>query len=140
MREEELMIGDLVYERLAGKDRVVRLNIDAFAKHYDELYRCYGYEDTSFGRLVPIPLTSEFLEKNGYEFVEDSMISISAAKLLDDYTSISFQFCNNKDCYFQLHHCGAGSYEIRKYIKYVHQLQHILRECGLEEMANKFEI
>ena len=125
MKVTELMIGDWV--TLNGVD-------------YKWQWTHHDFTASEFNTLEPIPLTPEILEKNGFEFVDDSIISISAAKLLDDYTSIYFQFCNNNDCYFQLHHYGAGSYEIRKYVKYVYELQHALRLCGLNELADNFII
>lgn len=139
MKAEELMIGDWVNiteKNLSGNYQVKEV----------KRYKVYG---VVVGRsyfmwdecIEPIPLTPEILEKNGFEFVEDSKISISCSKLLDDNcTSINIQFYDNRSCYFRLCYYGIRSYELRKHIPYVHELQHALRLCGLNDMADDFEV
>lgn len=75
----------------------------------------------------PIPLTPEILEKNGWEHN-----GIFMDKRIDGniYFSWSDEF-------------GAELYQNNYYMcycKYVHTLQHALRLCGLNELANNFKV
>lgn len=85
--------------------------------------------------LEPIPLTPEILEKNGWsDWHEHSRIAKSCYELIDKQTSISFQTIDGQDSIFtQINHYGAGTYEFRKYLTYVHELQHALRLCGIDK-------
>jgi len=78
----------------------------------------YG-EENSFN---PIPLTPEVLEKNGFEFLIDTWYLQTEERkpihirFMDEFIAISIN-CNI----------------IPMGLKYVHQLQHALRLCGIEK-------
>lgn len=94
------------------------------------------------GLIRPIPLTSEILEKNGFEmfkydgwvhyyrifgngaipFVLHSMIG---GEMLSQEVDI-FSTSTNTNC-------GIN-------VNYVHELQHALRLCGLDELADNFKV
>ena len=78
----------------------------------------------SCGSLLPIPLTPEILERNGFEMREDTVVYAKnrlALKPLDDEKG---------------YQVGLGSlrlfYVKVRIIKYVHELQHILWALGLD--------
>lgn len=78
-------------------------------------------------QLTPIPLTTEILEKNGFNLSRDK----SGIGILDTYwlgEGIGFRLHNFETDYYQF---GLAK------IKYVHQLQHALRLC---EISKNIEI
>ena len=76
----------------------------------------------------PIPLTTEILEKNGWArtgifFTE---------KRIDENTHLRWaDICGSVLSQGNYYMCDC---------KYVHTLQHALRLCGLDELANNFKI
>ena len=76
----------------------------------------------------PIVLTPEILEKNGWKDYGNFMDIVT-----DEDTHLSW----GKDKY------GVVIYQDEYYIcecKYVHTLQHALRLCGLNELADNFKV
>ena len=102
-------------------------SIDAEILADDELY--YVGEDRchSEDKIEPIPLTPEILEKNGWKEAEywheykdvKCIIQCSLPIMRGRINEIVFE---NFQC------------------KYVHQYQHLLRLCGLEELADNFKV
>ena len=124
MKAQELMIGDWV--KIKGHldyDKVREITRDENMQWYISfacsatLFRAYEFE--------PIPLTSEILEKNGWKHSNNLMIvGIDDS---DFYWSEEFGVLYKN----QYNMCNC---------KYVHQLQHALRLCGLDELADNFKI
>ena len=78
-------------------------------------------------QVKPIPLTPEILEKNGWE-----CNGIFMEKRIGENTQLSWTDI-----------CGAVLSQGRYYMcdcNYVHTLQHALRLCGFDELANNFKI
>ena len=72
----------------------------------------------------PIPLTAEILEKNGWWFnVEDMW--------LNEDVDFSIEKWNGKFQCYDINQIKLDS---------VHQLQHALRLCGLDELADNFKV
>ena len=131
MEIKELMIGDWI--RYSPKS--ISLN-----NNYGGLYRAEGVsQDTiSLGaknyrfvvsdkEIDPIPLTTEILEKNGWEQTE------YCHEYRDDKNTIQ--------CRLPYMVGRINGIEIERFkCKYVHQYQHLLRLCGLDELANNFKI
>ena len=106
MRITDLMVGDWVF--VSGKP--VKITKDDLATMLIFL------DDDS--KLSPIPLTEGILEKNGFEKFAESQTNF-------DYT--------DNDIHLE-YWIGDGAF--RYYtaeIHYVHQLQHLLRLCGIEK-------
>ena len=88
----------------------------------------------------PIPLTIEILEKNGFIYESDGLTwydGIHDKEHLYVYCPIrrngnvrKIEICSTRCHYFV---------ELEKEY-YVHELQHILRLCGLNELADNFKI
>ena len=75
----------------------------------------------------PIPLTPEILEKNGWKETE------YWHEYEDGNTIIQYSLSNIWGI--------INGIEIEHFkCEYVHQLQHLLRLCGLDELANNFKI
>lgn len=132
MNANELMIGDwyLASEQHSTMDGDYtlefypkRLTIDdlVFARDND----WYKIEWDEFTK--PIPLTTEILEKNGW--YHDGIFMERRAN-----ENIQLSWTDR---------CGAvlykNSYEMCD-CKYVHELQHALRLCRLDDLANNFKI
>lgn len=115
MKSTDLMIGDWVYRPdCYSKVKEIRENGIIGLDHLRGII--------SFEELKPIPLTPEILEKNG--FVYDS-----EDKLFEDiYPRISMLYAQ-----YRLVENGGINYGEMSEIKYVHQLQHALRLCGIDK-------
>ena len=94
---------------------------------------------------VPIPITREFLEKNGFEWKEsayDHDFDFALLWLKEKRTYIELRNFNKTIAiWFDYIMPNDGVYaDIVFPVKYVHELQHALRLCGLNELANNFKI
>lgn len=118
---ESLMIGDWVIYR--GEPTIV-YEIDDYYQRintepdgYDSI-KCI---DTS--EIEPIPLTPEILEKNGFVFMTGLWYLTTKER-----KPIQIVFQDNKVITLSI---NATPVSIG--LKYVHQLQHALRLCGIEK-------
>lgn len=111
MEAKELMIGDWV--KFNNSDLVHQ--IKAIAGKSVKVDKVYWY---SASKLSPISLTTDVLEKNGFSknYREDDL---SYAQSCGDVIGI--------------HIFGKGGIMDEMYFKYVHELQHALRLCGIEK-------
>ena len=144
MKATDLMIGDWV--KIKGHldyDKVQEIAKDENMQWYVSfacsatLFRAYEFE--------PIPLTPEILEKNGwiqckyetckslYEYkglhLRHTMIKRSNGRWVANVEGIVEKFPDEYTHSF-----------LRINVFYVHELQHALRLCGLEELADNFKI
>ena len=116
METKELMIGDKVMVKVLSQ--------------IPDTYVLHTWTTNDYSRDIqvkPIPLTPEILEKNGWEHN-----GIFMDKRIDGniYFSWSDEF-------------GAELYQNNYYMcycKYVHTLQHALRLCGFDELAENFKV
>lgn len=137
IKTSELMLGDLV--RMADEQiaKVVSLYrnhrgsggeiiVDSDLKIFNSLVRD---ED-----INPIPLTTEILENNGFVFESSECSNIECFRI--KYDGNGFIEIDNFDgLYFYV----MLTYKETK-LEYVHQLQHLLRMCGLNELADNLKI
>ena len=128
MKTTDLMVGDWVLINDALHKIQAIDSIDAEIQADGELY--YVGEDRchSEDKIEGIPLTPEILKKNGWKRVDE----IFMEKRVDDNTYFSWA-----------DRCGAVLYQNGHYMcdcKYVHELQHALRLCGLNEIADNFKV
>ena len=123
MKVNELMVGDWV--------NVNGLNLKVGAIHADEIgvvdpdYKIYWCSDDEFDRIDPIPLTEEILVKNGWDF-RDRQYAIECEEDVQGIVELS----RDKDGYYWS--INWDEYQIIR-IHYVHELQHILRLCGIDK-------
>lgn len=148
MKASELIHGGL-YLIHDTSDVVVRYDItsNSFRSDWYEYPLGLFHDDvcaTDGDRYIfvkPIPLTEEILEKNGFDIVQDGD-SLTIWKQKDDeygnevydITIYASKGVMRLDTSIRYH--GA----IRKNICYVHELQHALRLCGLNELADNFKL
>ena len=135
MKANELMIGDWVkydkqYFQVDGYVRVPNtlfLKYNGHTAHYED--GCVVAEDTE-----PIPLTEEILKVNGFDTIEDQpRHEWYDWKLKDECFFITF---------FGDEESPRGEIEIAGHIydyTYVHELQHALRLCSLNDLADNFK-
>lgn len=136
----ELMIGDLVM-----------YNPNVFIDdEYEPTHECYVYsirsgEDIDFsieGCYYPIPLTAEILEKNGFEGspTKDMYLHIE----LWEQCQLKVELCQSEGLFVFVYTDKApiDMYvnHILLHIRYVHELQHALRLCGFDELADSIII
>ena len=138
MKATELMIGDIVYVTSDKTGRVCTVNRyntgRSFVLVKDEHYTYH------LVNITPIPLTTEILEKNGFKGEGYLILELDEFSYLEYYPFEGrlrkiwhgIDKWNNhsdtKDITFQCH------------CKYVHELQHALRLCGMNELADNFKI
>lgn len=152
MNIKELMIGDLFrvnrYGLCIKKDTIVQIRgIDADNKFEEKglvgCANCRPLDKQQYDGgiwvdyLSPIPITSEILEKNGFEDVSDHTL-----KGCETY-ELSFGRDNDQKIIYKLgDYFAYESYDDRWYRQFetqichkwcVHHLQHALRLCGIEK-------
>lgn len=139
MDAKELMIGDWVRLRYrhwqTGEEVVKDFRVEQIRTHgsYDREPIYVWGETGNMGeveRLEPIPITPEILEKNGF------------AQNAKSKSRRSYQICNS-DVYISWWRgrlnilfkpfIGHSTNHLNADGKYVHDLQHALRMCGIEK-------
>lgn len=148
MKATELQIGDFVYANVHLYDpnhipeilpvpvKVIEIGTNVVVEYiFKNTIRNYILP---LDRLIPIQLTAEILEKNG--FVYDGCIIGE-----DGYNCKSYNLNDSQvwgylteegfDIVF-----GGDNQPNDIIIKSVHELQHALRLCGLDELADNFKI
>lgn len=125
MKAEELMIGDLVIHGFGGIGKITEIDSKTVVIKDDGFDIGDGMNEVSFAinELKPIPLTDEILVKSGFRKQNNS----SGVIKLDTYwlgEEFGFRIHSFETDYYQF---GLAK------IKYVHQLQHALRLCGINK-------
>ena len=134
MKATELMIGDWVTfgdEPLKvqhiynnGYDDVVAEIMEESLDEDGTI--CEEIKDVPLVNCSPIPLTPEILEKNGWK--HSNRLMITRIDDSDFYWSEELGGILYKN---QYNMCGC---------KYVHNLQHALRLCGFNKLADNFKV
>ena len=127
MKTTELMIGDWVISNKRGKNEIVKV------VSFDGGINCCWIGADCFLGLVacedlsPISLTPEILEKNGWK----------ETQYWHEYQDGK----NTIQCCLPDMRGRINGIEIENFkCEYVHQYQHLLRLCGLDELADNFKI
>lgn len=144
MKTSELMIGDWVLQALY-KD----VKIPNKGHGWKEVrVNCLPFDED--WAIEPIPLTGDILKVNGFEnYIDDYGNPSLRLKGTDDANDV------NGLCYIDWtpkgHGCRGKLFDGFLYIlmnvgsihrpcKFVHELQHALRLCGLNDIADNFKI
>ena len=125
MNIRQLQLDDLVsYSGKVCRVTAVRLDNDGKVRAVIENDDFCGFVD----EIEPIPLTPEILEKNGFVLIddEDKMYRLNLAE--DESVCVTADF----KCEEPFVHVRNTCYQATPYCRYVHQLQHALRLCGIE--------
>ena len=153
MKATDLMIGDWVmlnpslkeYYPFAGKPcMVIGLRDDDGAIKIDYDDGKYFWTDEE-DDVIPIPLTPEILEKNGFEIdgMPENMIPVDERDWSDDTYVWSQQETPEEEKQVSVYMDDPYNFFVEiicKYchadgihVKYVHELQHALRLCKIEK-------
>lgn len=122
MKANELMIGYWVYSTFCDKPCKV-VGVEQYESGYANVKVTNVSGAKDINSITPIPLTPEILEKNGFIKYTDFYMwkeESSEPVHLDNYNEDGWRLrinCDNIPC-----EC-----------KYVHQLQHALRLCGIDK-------
>ena len=116
MKTEELMVGDWYYWEAEGKLYPYQVKPEDFVKG-------------EIPNFQPVPLTSEILKKNGFQFdkiAEGFYLKLDTKYIIayflsDSETQIFINTFINKDV------C------LNTTIRYVHELQHALKLCKIDK-------
>jgi hypothetical protein len=157
MKYSELMIGDYVkyqghiyiIEEISAKGWVHLINPETKT-------RVNVTSDYIIDLLEPIPLTSEILERNGFKKYEEDYHNEYVCEKCDETSYYEVVICW-KDSYdngaldafnhvqwdegWKLDIVSEGSYN-KGWCKtiYLHELQHALRLCGLNDLADDLKL
>lgn len=147
MKANELMIGDWVsyteyeyYRKVSSIDPLM----ERVGLGYIDLNTFPSYDYCDIHDVNPIPLTPEILEKNGwkqskyetcsglYEYKGEHLSHLMVKRSNGRWVAIVDGQDNVEETY-------DASY-LRINIFYVHELQHALRLCGLNDLADNFKV
>lgn len=140
MEISDLTIGDWVYDDYGKPYKIKSIGL---LGNTDELFVMLDYNDLyQLNYIEPIPLTAEILEKNGFvnchtigeKFELRFYLDKNKYQVISYYLS-TIELSIKTDYSYSL---SPTIYLLR--IKYVHELQHALRLCGLNVLANNFNI
>lgn len=131
MKANELMLGDWVTFKDCQHENPMPIKIIAIGFQADEEDDCLVQINgdkacdiiTIDDEIVGIPLTAEILEKNGWRQYSPYFSNDNADFELEPYRDGGFGIRVSADEY------GSGTFAC---IKYVHQLQHASRLCGIK--------
>jgi hypothetical protein len=134
MKATDLMIGDFV---LLGDTAVKILSINLYngedsmgGKYYVITEPQLAHTNSWVDMLEPIPLTPEILEKN---YGKETQVGISDKPCWGEMGAIwSTMLWKCENSFWLEVNTIAGGF-VKKHIRYVHELQHALRLCGIEK-------
>lgn len=131
------MVGDwMLINNIPHKIQAID-SIDDEIQADDELY--YIGEDRyhSEDKIEGVPITPEILEKNSIKKRRDEYAVFGWEGMKQWYVTLE-DFKPQYDFWFIT--SSDRDLNISGQIRYVHQLQHALRICGLDELADNFKI
>ena len=148
MKANEMMIGDWVLNGCGNLMQVTAIFEDGINGVCEGGEWCDLYED-----INPIPLTPEILNKNGWYWgltsEEEDMVSLFEGAYDEHWVydegagEISLIFPEDTNGGF----LKVDDQRFNRNLKflwndtlYVHELQHALRLCGLDELADNFKV
>lgn len=122
---ENLMVGDWV--KFKGSDLYHQVKVVSNKSIKFDNQKWFAKSS-----VEPIPLTQEILEKNGFRIVHESEFYVS---YFQDIQGFHTEVKVDKDGIFQKLSMwdGFGNKVTIIECKFVHQLQHALRLCGIEK-------
>ena len=136
MKPNEVMIGDWVEPDQCmvptTYTRVAMIMPDGV--YMEEAERQFDFEE-----LHPISVTKEILEANGFENLGNRCSIWLNREDFDNHTEIDYIIDIN---WFDLKKMTDRLYthQLKCEVHYVHELQHLLRVAGLNDMADNFKI
>ena len=144
MKANELMIGDWVFLKNGKVLQTCQVTVIGNAtQNRNDIgkYVCLDMSDEfptcifEIDEISPIPITPEILEKNGFEVQDQGggRKDVWTGFGIDYEGDIEVEFQYNVPVYLKIDGGFKGEYYTSANIKYIHQLQHALRLCGIEK-------
>ena len=145
MKAKELMIGDwvnIIPEEYRNEN--YNIQIDRIQPMMSNRLRVgAGKYYSHIDLITPIPLTEEILKANGFQKTKYYYEFITNIDVLHDAVFIEKDSpCNYGlviDTEINMEGECSYHYELPD-VKYVHELQHALRLCGLNDLADNFKV
>ena len=139
MKCKELQISDWIADNNGFRWQIIGVG-DDYATYEDNEGDPCQFDDKD-DQPEPIPLTPEILEKNGWLNSPYSRLSLQDGKWLEFYWHEHRlqEYWEGID-EWQNHTKQLELIFKTENIIYVHQLQHALRICGLDELADNFKV
>ncbi len=127
MKTNELMLGD--YVQVNGEVCKV-ISISYFDIGISDRKEDFYHEHID--NVKPVPLTTEILEKNGFVYKEEE--ETCATEAFHHWWLEGSAFALNDDSWWRSIKDGNLHVKFGIFpLKYVHQLQHALRLCGIDK-------
>lgn len=135
MKATDLMIGDWVLWKNRNV-QIVRTCALVYSFGHIDIWLAHCNDDNNIechdlSKISPIPLTPEILEKNGFVFRADND-TMYGEYYLHNQSTFAIKMFNG----YLVGMCMSEDLEFH----YVHELQHALRLCGLDELADNFKV
>lgn len=131
MKASDVTIGDWVYDTHSYNYNKEKEPVKLDRNEFVELIcGCTGNNDLDLGDMYePVPLTEEILKANGW------------TKQHMEYEEYIWR-CPEECIYLTQYNTNGQIYleETDIELNYAHQLQHALRLCGLDELADNFKL
>jgi hypothetical protein len=135
MKANELMIGDWV--EVINSDHIKHAQVNGILANSIYTKEAeYESEEIAIDNIEPIPLTPEILEKNGFEHIKQKVIIPSKSQ---EEVEVEYMYCKGLPCSFDIIHgylmfnSNIDLCSIRMLVNYVHELQHLLKLCGIDK-------
>ena len=138
---KSLMIGDWMYvnpwddKKPTYPSRVTGINYNSWSgEDFCDWVDCEVWDEISLDKIRPIPLTNEILEKNGFSCKGHDHYHFECG---DCYVLAAYpRLGGSTEIFFQSH-----KMKYRGVIRFVHELQHALRQCEIDKdiVINKKE-
>lgn len=137
MKANELMVGDWV-DLSEEPNEMIPCQVVGIMP--EELYEIQP-NDTAcdiigYDMIRPIPLTPEILEKNGWDGINAYRQYGHASGVFNDDYQCEIGLYEDGRCFLVINDGEYSIYEING----VHELQHALRLCGLNDFADNFKV
>ncbi len=121
MRATELMVGDWLYNKFIEK------NMQVYPMMLSQMFGQTPEATTEVYSIFPIPLTPEILEKNGFIMIDEKDKCYRWEYAEGVYVNADFK---SEEPWVSIHN---KCYYATPVCRYVHELQHALRMCGIEK-------
>ena len=123
MKCKELQIGDWIQDENGSPMRIIKVGRDYVCAIFGDNECPWAFEDDDV-QPEGIPITPEILEKNGWWFNTEDM-------WLHDEVDFDIEKWDGRFQCYEINQIKLDS---------VHELQHALRLCGLDELADNFKV
>ena len=140
MKCKELMVGDFCRSGHGLPMQITNVGDDyAYATFEGNEGDPWEFDDKD-EQPQPIEITKELLDANGWEI--DSYYSVKNNHNMDYYVieECRYNIMWDNGTLSMFHNDNSYYYDIVIPVKYVHQLQQVLRLAGMTELANNFKV